>query len=116
MIYRILFRRPDGEFTDAICILDVDCNESDLETEAVMVNLTAALTAWVKSTETGKEVWEDSSEDLNVGDMDGYWDDVSLQPYLKQNGVLAVYGLDPMVRLEEQSYDRVLVNRGELEE
>lgn len=46
-----------------------------------------AVTDWINTTVDGKDEWEESSEDLNVGDLSGCYSS-TLKPFLKKYGIL----------------------------
>jgi hypothetical protein len=82
--------------------------------EAVVRALTSAVTDWIIETDEGKEEWEDSSEDFNIGDLDTAMTE-KLPPFLMRHGIQYIE-IDMMSGLDEQNYDRVLVNREQVEE
>lgn len=51
--------------------------------------LTAAISAWVKSTKQGLQLWRSTSADLNIGDLAnaGAFDDQALQTALSERGL-----------------------------
>lgn len=98
----------------------VNC-ESYLQTqELVMKAISKAVTHWVKTTDEGKEKWENSSHDLNIADLssmtpDYFWSSLA-KPLAKQgiyNLEIKLYGDDDYP--ESYNYDTVLVNEADLE-
>jgi hypothetical protein len=49
--------------------------------------LKRAVTRWVQETPEGHEAWEDSCDDLNIGDLSAYESDRALQHCLQQAGI-----------------------------
>jgi len=47
-----------------------------------------AVTAWVRNTQEGKEAYDQSDQDYNVGDLANDIDQPSLAPYLEAHGLL----------------------------
>lgn len=51
---------------------------------------TEAVTAWVRSTPDGKDAYQESARDYNVGDLANDIDDPTLKPYLEAQGLYDV--------------------------
>lgn len=74
-----------------------------------------ALTAWVKETDEGKQAWEYSSEDFNVGDLTDWTDTQSLILYLSKYDIYSL-SVDILTLPQHNwMFDEVLVNDLELE-
>lgn len=107
--------------TLAIVVADVsdefmDGKES-CEGDALCGALTSAVTDWVNGTDEGRLLWEQSSADLNVGDLGAALPEPTLEPYL------AAYGIESLsIEIVNGSdvlgwdYDTVLVEKSELSE
>lgn len=110
---RFVVVRP-GENTAAIVTAWV--SESNLKNERKFLErLTTALTEWVKTTADGKEAWEYSSYDFNVGDLATSLADNSLVDMLKKYGI---YNMDVDagdISSQTWLFDEVLVNAEDLE-
>jgi hypothetical protein len=79
--------------------------------------ITAAVTRWVKQTESGREAYRRSSEDYNVGDLGGDLGDPDLMGLLAAHGVhdltIDLFSSDDAHRT--WTYDKHLVDASELE-
>lgn len=95
----------------------VNC-ESYLQTqELVMKAISKAVTHWVKTTDEGKEEWENSSHDLNIADLSNLISDYLNSSLAKQgiyNLEIELYGDDDYP--ESFNYDTILVSEADLEE
>lgn len=109
-------RRSADETTFAIvsCIATADmCNSA-----ALLDGITKAVTEWIKTEQAGKNAWENSSRDLNIGDLSYLYRTPSLTTLLAKHGVLELEiethcNDDPVAGW---SYDTVLADLDELEE
>ena len=90
-------------------IARVEIESSEDSPNVVLENLKKAITDWVDNTNEGKEIYEDSSEDFNIGDLDHYWDDDTLEPYLIQYDV-EIIEID-ILSESVVDFDTQLVNR-----
>jgi hypothetical protein len=90
------------------------------DSASLLDRLRKAITRWMCETKKGKEAWEDSGADFNIGDlsashMDDKGPDESLVPYLEAQGVcdLDVDQLDPDA---DWTYDTVLCDEEKVRE
>lgn len=90
--------------------------------KAVPYLLEQAITVWVKNTDQGKQEWESSSHDFNLGDLCAYdcddlTKDVTLGPFLKEVGFsyLQIETFCDDDYPTDLTYDTVLVNESQLE-
>ena len=114
----IVPRDSNEEVTYAAVHVEISDAAADKGLSSVMpflAALKAALTQWVQTTDGGKEAWEESNEDFNIGDLSNQ----SLEPIneiLAKQGVritdIEVHSMDGTS--EGWSYDTVLVNASEL--
>jgi hypothetical protein len=114
---RVLFIvKRASESTWAVVEADVSENKNNARSNFVD-NLTACITEWIKDTDDGKEAWETSCRDFNVGDLSSYVD----SPWL--HNILAVHGIgDLKVTIHSYDstdndswyYDRILVDKTKL--
>jgi hypothetical protein len=93
--------------------------DSDLGVEEIRPAITRALTKWVKTTDEGKNEWEESSHDFNIGDLSNV--DKTQDPlrrYLEEQGIRNLF-IEIFFAEDAPGnwmYDSVLVNESELEE
>lgn len=85
-----------------------------LRTEGAFLDaLIGALSRWVRETQTGRDAWEESSEDFNVGDLSNYHGDPSLTPILADVGIMdlrvKVYSADRST----WTFDTVLIEEND---
>lgn len=103
------------EFTCAIVRATVSDKHVSSET-GFFQRLTDAVTEWVKATQAGQRAWEESSQDLNIGDLSGYCKNKALQPILASHGIMRL-DIETHVRLEQRAahtYDTHLVDESKL--
>ena len=79
-VQTVLMRASHKETTGAI----VSCEQTqDVNTvEKMLERIKNAVTDWIKVTKAGMEMWEYSSEDLNIGDLSTGYTDKDLQKFL----------------------------------
>lgn len=90
--------------------------ETSLPSQDVIVDaLTSATTAWVNKTAAGREAWEESCKDLNIGDLElhGAFSDTSFITELAQRGITKAK-CQVFECADALAYDTVLVNSGDL--
>lgn len=90
MEHTLLFIRNDSGSVDTTAILRLTATRGPLSDIEVFAALKRAVTKWVATTDEGKNVWEWSSQDLNIGDLHAYdaFDDRTLQMLLAEEGLL----------------------------
>lgn len=110
--HTLLFTRVEGVEVTAIAHVELMTREL-LDDVQTMAALQQATTEWVARTESGRDAWFRSSEDLNIGDLvgDGCFAHPDLQIRLEANGLRFV---GARTGLGERSfhYDTVLVDIG----
>jgi hypothetical protein len=110
----VFVRYEGGEVCNmGILSLKTSLNSND-EVKAALVSAT---THWVNTTKEGRELWDDSCEDLNIGDLDSgsAFKSAEFIQALKERGVEYV-DCSLMSCDEALSFDEVLVNEAELTE
>jgi len=79
-----------------------------------LAELKKACTEWVKTTDEGKRLWQDSSQDLNIGDIaqQGDLEELSLlmDGVMDDSLSIEIYGGEP----GDWMYDSLLVNQDEV--
>lgn len=102
----ILFYRtgPFGKLTD-LCVAEFFCLVN--EPGDCLSALKEAVTAWVLGTEKGKELWELSQQDLNIGDLAEYLDDRELSLELEKRNFRFLRVVEPD---DAVSFDTVLAD------
>lgn len=86
---KVLFVVPRvsmDEMTVAVVTAEV-ANDQMAQDDGFMHALIKGVTAWVKNSESGKQEWAASSEDLNVGDLSHCTKDKDLIRELKKVGI-----------------------------
>lgn len=112
----IAFSRMDGCELDTLAVIVFE-HHAKLDTEAaVLAALKQGVTNWVKTTKEGKEAWEDSVEDLNIGDLDGHENNPELQASLAAEGITDWDCIFSLSIGNQVSYDKILVHEDQLEE
>jgi hypothetical protein len=113
-----IFIRP-GKFDeiDQIAIIEIDTFKLEHDPMAM---LKKAVTRWVNETKEGKELWDESFQDLNIGDLITHGFD-NLENIMAEEGINAVNVLCTGSDSHHRNYDEVLVNekslcRGESDE
>jgi hypothetical protein len=110
----LLFTRPAEGFgshkLDAAMLVSFGVTEKSGKTEGeVMETFKRAVNRWVLETDQGKEAWEDSSYDLNVGDLFGSHEgDEDLDRILADEGLFEVKCVWSLGEGAEYPYDTVL--------
>jgi len=108
-INQIVFIRPGFPGVEQLVViqfthtLDIPADDN----EPLMAAFIRGITSWVETTETGKDAWEDSMEDLNIADFLNI-NDSALDACLVVEGI---YKVECVFRLSDgmaESYDRVL--------
>lgn len=108
-------RVSDRENTSAIFSFS---HKKTLAVEEALALTIKAVTKWVQTTDTGKEAWTSSCEDLNIGDLSSYLDDEELAACLKEVGLenLDVQDAEYPVSADIWNFDTVLADSSELAE
>lgn len=86
LIRVLVMRESNDETTFAVVSAQVTRNVFDAA--SLRDALTEALTQWCNCANEGREAWEESDHDFNIGDLGSrYLGCESLQPYLNNAGV-----------------------------
>lgn len=67
--YNVPFIREENGCITNFAIAVIHTREKADAREEQIQAIKEAVTAWVKNTKEGKKCWEDSMEDLNIGDL-----------------------------------------------
>lgn len=102
-------RSSMDEMTVAVVTAEVK-DYSLVQDSSFLSALTKGVTAWVKGSESGKQEWSSSSEDLNVGDLSHCTKDPDLIRELKKVGItnLEIETFVDHSRNSNWTYDTVL--------
>lgn len=113
MKYQTLVVRGDQS---TVAIVKADVGVMLINDTAFFAAIVRAVTEWVKYTEEGKEAWERSSNDFNIGDLSGELGG-SLLNYLSKQGIenLDITTFSTTNGNRVWTYDTLLVDSGELE-
>lgn len=113
----IPFIRQDGLEVNTLAIVKVEVKDSLSADDAVEI-LKAIVTKWVKETEDGKDCWDNSNGDLNIGDLSLYESDFSewAKPHLKKAGITDFEIPINVSVNESRLFDELLVDAGDIEE
>ena len=113
---QLVFIRHEG--IEKIDVLSVVAFEHHIRHDTpakLMEALKAGVTQWVKTSGAGKELWKQSSEDLNIGDLVTERDeDKSLYRALHDQGILRWKETFSLTVDNEIPYDTHLVEGDEL--
>jgi hypothetical protein len=110
--HELLFLRKASGFKGGIenaLIMCVETTEHVRRSE-VLTRFKSAVTKWVNTTEEGREAYLDSSEDLNIADLDGHFNDAEFIACLSEEGLhnaAITYSYEDGSEVE---YDHHLVN------
>ena len=87
-VQALVLRSSRDETTFAV----VSCRQTEEARRAdqLLTLFSAAVTGWVKETDTGKVAYANSSEDYNVGDLSTDIKDDLLRPFLERHGLFDV--------------------------
>lgn len=105
----LVFTRNQKFHLENLLILRFTHTENLQNEEEVLEALERAVTEWVETTPEGREAWEDSCEDFNIGDF-CCQEDPQLQDCLKTHGIHSVETRFELVESQEISYDRILAH------
>lgn len=105
--HRIVVIRDSGDEA-TVAVVEWD----GIDSSRFKSNLTAALTKWAKTTEEGRDAWDESSQDFNVGDLSNAdYEDNPLKAILAEFGIknlsVSVYSDDDS---PTWGYDDVLID------
>jgi EAL domain-containing protein (putative c-di-GMP-specific phosphodiesterase class I) len=111
----IIFIRRDGVSIDQLVVVRFEHNDTLLRPDQVTNAFERAVTEWVKTTDNGRSAWEQSSEDLNIGDLlCGYYGSPTfnkeLNPLLSEQGIRDWKVVCELTEGALESYDRVLAS------
>ncbi|MBK4736207.1 hypothetical protein [Noviherbaspirillum pedocola] len=109
----VFLRNGQGE-VENLCMLRL---RTEKQPSDAVEALKAAVTEWVASTDKGRDVWDFSCCDLNIGDLDSHdgFADETLLELLRKHGVEYV-GCSQALDAAIVSYDKVLVDRVQVDE
>lgn len=111
--HKHVFIRQDGQDVDAVAILLIQDNDGNRGAAAGLQAVERAITRWVKETPEGREAYEESSEDYNIGDFVDDYQSESLAAYLIKEGIAGL-DLTTLCPDETNTYDHHLVDDEEL--
>lgn len=104
---KFLVFRQDGFRLGPFMVVTAVVRPSAISTDAELVaELKSRVTAWVRGTEEGKKAWEESSGDLNIGDLSAY----DLTPILKDCPNIVSLDWEQVEQAENWNYDTVLAD------
>jgi len=111
------FIRQEGIDITTISIMKFKVMD-DMDEKSVLKKFIDVVTQWVSSTEEGKEAWEYSSEDFNVGDLASYEDEIkeAMSKELMANGIHDFEILWGGDSTEIVSFDTILVDSSKLKD
>jgi hypothetical protein len=106
----ISFIRKDVSKIDNMVIIQYTHKKALQTPKDVFDAFRGGITQWVEETEEGKNLWNYSSEDLNIGDILGENKNKTLSKFLLERGIKKWKPIYELVDQEEYSYDKVLAN------
>ena len=114
MFQVVVFRLSADERTCAV----VCCRTTDAVHDGNSLHhaLCSALTAWFRQTKEGRDSYEKSAKDYNVGDLACDLDAKSLRPFLKAEGIAGLEITTYTGDATGWEYDNHLFNSMELED
>jgi hypothetical protein len=110
---RLIISRENDMFPDSLVLITAEVNKEAITNhDELLMELNAGVTKWVKQTKEGREAWDDSVLDFNIGDLMGY----DLAPILKNcPNILRLY-IERIDVAENWMFDTILVDSQEIEE
>lgn len=78
----LLFTRDEGDCQTTVAVVSILTRKPVSTVEEKVAAVKEAVTRWVKKTKDGDECWDESCEDLNIGDLSMY--DRSFRKWLKR--------------------------------
>jgi hypothetical protein len=112
--YTFRFQRPerDGGIT---LIASFQASDHCEDAGEALAMLKIGITQWVQTTPAGRQAYEYSSEDFNIGDLASYWPgDKDLVKILAEHGIRELQLQTPVDDVTVVEYDTQLVLRSEL--
>ena len=85
----IPFLRHEQAEVSTLAILQVTLDQ-DLDSSTIVKYIEEVTSAWINDTEEGKQAWQETDEDLNIGDLalrDKTYLKYAMEP-LKEKGIL----------------------------
>ena len=79
---KLLFTRDEGDAQTTFAVVSILTRKPVSTVEEKVAAIKEAVRRWVKRTKDGDECWDQSCEDLNVGDLSLY--DTSFRKWLKR--------------------------------
>lgn len=110
----LLFTRSESAMVSTLAIVSVTSNLSQ-DPAVLMVNLKSAITSWIKSTDEGKDAWNESRGDFNIGDFASYCNNDSMKQCLVDEGLLSVNVTIIDSANEHIPFDTILADEDELD-
>jgi hypothetical protein len=77
--------------------------------QTVLDHIKLAITKWANNTSVGEDAMEMTCSDFNIGDLDGYYNDPTLVPYLVEADV-SIVSIEVTSAVFEFDYDTLLYN------
>lgn len=119
LIDRIIpFTREGSRGIETIAIVSCKVDPVQKDVSTTVSALREVVTSWIKGTDEGKQAWEYSGGDLNIGDL-ALYDETFLE---NQKDLLAHHGIHDFKivcvvdHTECIPYDTILAHSGELED
>lgn len=108
----LLFTRNENATISTFGVITI--SSADSKDPSVLIDkLKSGVTDWINQTKDGKDEWEQSSSDLNIGDLAGYEHDESLNDCLEEYGIS--FEVDVMNEcVNVLPYDTVLANESDI--
>jgi hypothetical protein len=106
---QLLFVRHEGvDVIDALMVVGVDHDGRFKDPREAFNAVRDAVTAWMVGSADGREAWEQSGEDFNIGDLLAGGCSGSLRPFLEDRGISDLRADYQLGENEEVHYDTVL--------
>ena len=97
------------------CLVTVEfVDDRELSVTETIDLIRKAVTTWIIETDAGKEMWEGTCEDFNIGDFFCHEVHEDLLPYLNSVGIKSIKGGEAIENIV--AYDTILANSGRIEE
>lgn len=104
------FVRKDINHIENMIIVKFKHKKSLVNPYQVFKAFKAGITRWVENTQEGQNLWNYTSEDLNIGDILGEHKNEELNKFLSLEGIKKWEPIYELVDQEEFSYDKVLAS------
>ena len=114
--HEFCFIRQEGLGNIAALVVLRIVTTKDSTRDGALDSLQTGCTEWAKATLSGRNAWDDSAEDFNVGDLILHLDNEALKGCLHVEGIESVGVVYEFYEGQAVSFDRVLIDAEAIED